>query len=367
MLHQPDADPTVIKFEATDIVDGRPRYTLAFTGVRLTPLGYQQLLDTALHQPMKVPLDWRNAKIVSSDVPNIDVDAVASAHADLDSHLTSRVVALVAGGWLPSALATADGRAEVLLDRNVVTEIVGRFEAGRLDEPHSDFIDLIAGRKVRLNPMLWVLEGNEREIPTPEKAQAQLEEVVTKLTAALPDCVRVVGPNSLQGALGLIEDGRPGLHAKQAFLLKVAPFLKSPVSRSRADARWTQILQCADAADVRRASLVVLAALSIAAVPNGASPAAKVMKFKAGYGPKDAYNALADLRSLEVLMAVIAMAPERCPQIWTADRPLALLWAALGATNFRQSPGVFTFDLNPNAALIPETFVDRYKAIFTPA
>src|SRR5690606_10817198 len=112
-----------------------------------------------------------------------------------------------------------------------------------------------------------------RSIPTPSEAEAQLEEVECKLRAALPQAELAIGPDSLRGALGLIEDSRASFERKQHFLRHIAPRMASPVARRDVEARWNDVVLAADLYDVPRQSLVVLAALSAVAVPNGKSPA----------------------------------------------------------------------------------------------
>ena len=344
--------------------NGAPAYTMSFVDLQPKPLSYEALLTARLHEPVTVPLDWSNAKLVATNHPDIDMTASYAGQTEVESPLASRTIALVQGGWLPSILALRNYTGDVLLDRNVVTEIVGRFDGGRLVGAKADFLDLLADQPVRLNPLLWVLEGNQKALPSPQLARQQLDEVVGKLTRALPHCPQVVGPESLRGALGLIEDSRPGFAAKQQFLLTLAPVLKSPVRRSLVAQRWAEVLACADACGVRRASLVVMAALSVVAVPNGASPAAKVLKFKEGYDFKDAYNALADLRSLEILIALQGMFPDNPPQIWTIDRPMAELWTAMGVSNIRRTRTAFSFDLTPIEAMMPQAQIAVWRAEF---
>ena len=84
------------------------------------------------------------------------------------------------------------------------------------------------------------------------------------------------------------------------------------------------MLEAADRNGVRRNAPVVLAALSAVAVPNSGSPGKKVLMSGPGYEAGDAYNALADLRSLEILIDLLAVFPEERPAIFTKDRNLAL-------------------------------------------
>lgn len=319
----------VMKFAELEGRDGAPPRSITFVGIELKPLSYKQLADARLHEPVTVPLDWHNARVVETDVPGVDLDGIAKGNATLESVFSSTTVSLQRGGWLPSGLAVTRRGVTVLPDRNVISQIKARYDGGVVVGAGRDFLDMLADLEVRINPLLFAMEGNGRGIPSPLIVEAQLDEALQIVRKALPNAELVVSGDSLKGALGLIEDTRPGLEQKQAFLLDIASSLDPPTGRRMLDARWREILEAADRNGVPRTTLVVLAALSAAVVPNSGSPAKKVLKFRPGYDASDAYNALADLRSLELLINLYAMFPEERPALFTADKALALFWAGI--------------------------------------
>src|SRR5207248_5014425 len=245
-----------------------------------------------------------------------------------ESQFTSRAIGLVKGGWLPPTLAASD-KTTILIDQNIVTQICGRFDSGKAVGAEPDFLDLFADRPVRINPVLAAMEGNKRAIPTPDQLREKLDEIVSKLRAALPSARLVAGSGGLVGALGLIEELRSGMEKKQQFLMRVAPSLAAPVSKKNMPARRDEVVAMADSCGVPRGSLVVLAALSAVFVANGASPAKTLVNFKPGYHEEDAYNGLADLRSLEMLIHIFGLFPNMPAMLCTADRDLALFWTGI--------------------------------------
>src|SRR5260370_26465083 len=98
---------------------------------------------------------------------------------------------------------------------------------------------------------MWVIE----RIPTPEFLRSQLDEAVTKLTAALPSAVLVVAPESLNAALAVTQALRPRLERDQAFLMGLAPKLGAPVSDRNMRARADEVLATANVCGVRSRSL----------------------------------------------------------------------------------------------------------------
>lgn len=116
--------------------------------------------------------------------------------------------------------------------------------------------------------------------------------------------------------------------------MELAPKLKSPIRTDSREAVWKEVLIAANRHGISRFSLVVIAALSVVAVPNGKSPALKVPKLKANYALSDAYNALADLRALEILAHLLAIVPNRAVALWTADKNLARFWTGIRVSDF---------------------------------
>lgn len=356
-------DPMLIYTELEGHDGGEPR-TLSFVNAEIQPLDFTTLQRARLDQRLTIPLVCRDGTLVSTTIEGHQPGETINASAILESAYTSEAIGLVKGGWLPSAFAVTHQKTTILVDRNVVTKIVSRFDNGRRRGRHApDFIDLFADQPIRINPLLFVLEGNDRRIPTPGEAAAQLEEVERKLRAALPRAELTIGPDSLQGALGLIEDSRASLERKQLFLRHIAPRMVSPVARRDVEARWSDVALAADLHSVSRQSLVVLAALSAVAVPNGKSPARNLLKFRNGYTKGDAYNALADLRALELFIGCHCLFPGEPMQLCTADKPLALLWAGIQASNFRWIGTGFSYDMTPVEGLFPESVGLSWQSI----
>lgn len=343
--------------------DGEPPRSISFVGIEFKPLGYRELADARLHLPVTVPLDWSNARVLETDVPGVNIDGYAQGKATLESIFSSTTVSLQRGGWLPSGLAVSRHGVTVILDRNVVGRIKSRYEGGTVLASDGDFLDVLNDLDVRINPLLFAMEGNGRGIPSPAVVRAQLDEAVELIGTALPNATLTVGDGSMAGALGMLEDSRPDLERKQAFLLEVAPSLASPTSHRLMAARWSEALAAADRHGVPRTALVVLAVLSAIVVPNSASPAKKLLKFKPGYGAGDAYNSLADLRSLEILIQLNALFPDERPALFTADKALALFWVGIRADSFQGSTGSPMYDLSPVEELLPGDTLASWRSV----
>lgn len=343
---------TYVEMDEAGVPTGR-RVSLA--NVELVPLEYADLAGKKLGHKVTIPLSWKRAKVVESNIPEITVEDLASGQATLESPYSSKTIGLVKGGWLPSGLALRDEMI-VLPDRCTISELSGRFRNGaKKKDEDKDFLDLFAGERVRINPLLFALEGNQKSNPTLDVVAQQFEEACTKIRSALPLAELIPnGKGGLQGVSGIIQDTQAGMARKQDFLMRLAPELQAPVSAKRMGLLWNEVLATARDCGVPKKSLAVLAALSAIAVPNGRSPAKGVLKLRnQPYSAEMAYNALADLRALEVLIALLTLFPHQRLMLCTGDKDLALFWTGIQASDFAWIDGHASFKLSPVEDLLP--------------
>ncbi|MER9300282.1 hypothetical protein NKI38_27975 [Mesorhizobium sp. M0621] len=341
------------RFTEAEGPNGGAGRTISFADVDIQPRSYAELVGASPNLPVTIPLDMYNGQVLHTDFDGVSPGEMVHVNTTLQSRFTSRAIGLVKGGWMPSALATIKSNSIILIDRNVMTEIVSRFEGGVKKGREPDFLDLFEDSPIRVNPLLCALEGNSRRIPDSDEARAQIDEAVSKLRRALPKAEIVVGAKSLEGVLGLIEDTRASFGRKNAMLLELAPALCAPTSSKRVAACIASVIDAADRFDVPRQSLLVFAIASSIAVPNGRSPAFTLLNLRPGYSREDAYNALSDLRSLEILIHIFALFPRETVQLCTADRDLALLWCGIQASDFQVIGRGVVFEITPVEALLP--------------
>jgi hypothetical protein len=183
-------DKRALKYRELDHADGTPGREITFSDVAFSPLGYAELRDAKLHQPIKIPLVGGGI-ITGSGIGGIEAGQRSRFSTPLESLFTSKSIGLVKGGWLPSAIALEDGSI-MLPDRCVVAELNARLKGG-ITKPKAekDFIDLFADSAIRINPMLFVLEGDGQHDPTPETLEQHLNEAVSKIRSALPKAILV--------------------------------------------------------------------------------------------------------------------------------------------------------------------------------
>lgn len=359
-------DRNVLRYEEVDEETGAPTGRGAsFTGVEFQALQYSDLINLKLDK-VTIPLRWKDARVLESTIPGITLEKFATSNATLESAYSSKTIGLVQGGWLPSGLALQSGMV-IMPDRCTITELIGRFRDGKkTNTEDKDFLDFFANRHIRINPLLFALEGNLKKNPPPDVVEQQFEWACAKIKAALPQAELVpAGKESLRGVVGIINDTHASMVRKQNFLMRLAPKLLGNISALQLPAVWDDVLAIADECDVPRRSLVVFAALSAASVPNGKSPAKKLLKLtKPSYSAELAYNALADLRSLELLMHLFALFPHERILLCTSDKDLALFWAGIRTSGFTWQGSHFECTFSPVEALLPNVTPERTASYF---
>ena len=146
--------------------------------------------------------------------------------------------------------------------------------------------------------------------------------------------------------------------------MSLAPRLRAPTSARRKDQLWTEILSAAKESGVSKRSLVVLAALRFISVPSGGSPAKRLLKLGGEYSQEDSYNALADLRSLEILMSLFGLFLTQQLMLCTGDKNLALFWAGMRASDFGWDGKHVDFQIAPLETLLPGTTPAQKESFF---
>lgn len=338
-----------------EYVESETQKRLALSEGEVVPLGFDDLvaLQGRLRDPISFPLKVRGARVEASDFDHIDCSQRLTVSADLQSNHGSTVLALVNGGWLPSGLALDD---EILLlpDRCTVAAIRSRFVGGaRKDGLKDDFLDFARGKRLRINPMLYAMKGKSGRLnPTESELSELFDRAAEKILEALPNAV--VFPEKvhvMRGAMGLLNDMADGFAARQRFLVKAAPLIATPVRHANLQRVWLQLMDLSERYGVPKASMLVCALLSASAARPATNPAQALLKPRRNYTDKHAFNALADLRALDLLIAAGADFPEQRVALLTEDRALALYWTGLQIHSLRRDGSNIHYAINPHRAL----------------
>lgn len=358
-------DRVLITYREEDEITGKPtgRF-ISFSNINFIPLQYSDLVALKPGKS-KIPLRFENTTIQKSNYPNIPENKLVDGQLPLETEYSSKTLGLIKGGWLPSGLALKSNTI-IIPDRCTVSEIFHHFRNGEKVSQKNDFLDFFADKRIKINPILFALEGNQKRNPSPEVVSQQFNEACVKIKTALPFAeVALAHKNGLDGINRIIEETQPSMNQKQDFLIQIAKTIKHPISSRSHPMVWNEILAAADSYKIPKKSLLVISVLSAISVKNGKSPARRLLKLTHdNYTKELAYNALSDLRSLEILMRLFALFPTMNFMLCTGDKDLALFWAGIRASNFSWENGIFQATFSPIEALLPEISPEQTAAYF---
>ncbi|KQY80843.1 hypothetical protein ASD35_03055 [Pelomonas sp. Root1444] len=278
--------------------------------------------------------------------------------------ITVRHIGLVRGGWLPAGLAVTTGNV-IMPDRCTLTELRGRFKAGGMEKVGRDFVDWLDDPNARINPVLLALEGNQREYPTGAQIESQMAEHVGLLRSLLPQAT-IIGdaPEVMAAIKQLAEEQRAPSERTIEFLLATAPLLRHQVSRERLPSVMGAIAEAARRRGLSLTDIAVACAMSAAAVSGGRNAAKRALKFTVpSYSRQDAFNAMADLRSLKAFAALLAVVPTGRPVLCTSDKDLALVWCGLNLAEFNAGEGAPVVKARPLDAFLPPAAGQIYQGL----
>lgn len=274
----------------------------------------------------------------------------ATVKATIAFHEPATIYALVQGGWLPLPFAMP---ARFLVDRNVVISL-RRIREGKMVANAAAirwWTAFFAQGSALFNPLPFAFEAGYRRKPTMAEFVSAYDDGAAALLDALPNCQVVsFGDINYRAAYAQLEAFDRRNEREVRFLRVACPLVVQRVSRKREAEVARAIFDAADTHEVNRASFAVLAVLSCLYEDlHGAPPAIgrQILKPKAAYSDADAFNALSDIRHVEVAAAGQTYFKDDAFSLCTCDRALALFWSALSVRGESPAGGriEFTFDL----------------------
>lgn len=350
-----------IKVIEKDNEEDFERRVIHLENFEIEPFGYEDLIENNPSKPLNVYVKLRHA-LLGEECENIELtNERYKSDSLLRSRFSTQSYALTQGGWFPPGLTTLEDPT-YLLDRCAYND-VRSFSAGGDDGvPTRDFLESLKKPGIKINLLPLLIEGNKRRKPTDSEVIDQYQEVIRNLSHVLPHAsFTPEGNPAIESAIDLISTSVMYNEQEISFIADIAHLLQSPIGRKRRDEVLQRIILSADLHEIGRTELVCLSAISAAACPQSNNPARSILKIRPGYGDEDIHNALADLRSLKLLIAMYSMAPENNNVFCTSDKNLALFWVGLQAGNFilNDTGLLFTFALSEK--LFPEVDLEIFS------
>lgn len=327
----------VIRYEPTDPGEA-PIELIPFNADSFDaqPLSHDDFVECIARGRSHYPLKITNALLVASEgKPDAQAMTVTT---EMGLPSTPTLFGLVLGGWLPFPFAA---KRTALLDRNVVSHIAtlaaedlkGSSQGASAPTwPYCSF-DL-AGEQV--SPLLYVFEGRHRRTPTLDEIAAEAMQGTEVLRSVLPNAkVLDMGKAQQTAVMNMLQERAESLERRQSLLLKASSLVSQPVGQRHRPQVEAEILALSRTHSVPPKSFPVVALLSCLYDGHDAPshpafrPGRAVLKPTATYTKSDAYNALADLSFLELMLQFPSVTPGVEYVLYTRDKGLAALWSAL--------------------------------------
>lgn len=298
------------------------------------------------------------------DAAGVASDRLATLSAEVAFNEHSPFFALVPGGVLPVQYLP---RCTVLLDSNT-TNVLGVQEDTKHPEAEAwrwvlPFLD---SSRFCINPMGVAFEGNSSSTPELKAFSDELKKVTALIRSALPNAeVTQFSPPTVERLHGWRTSFDRRAERETLFLLEVAPLLVQMPAQSQLQAVESKVVQAASKHGLSAMSLVVITSLAVLYSENkgkdgeDGGAGRRLLKPSASFREQDAYNALADLRQLELLAMGRALPTDVV--LLTGDIGLALLWCGLGHKATSGS-GKMSFSLS--GSLFPKLPGEHLRRLF---
>jgi len=321
--------------------------SIEFVPKLVHPLGVAEL--RALHQDGQTAVELQ----LEADDPTVNGELQvgrARVKAKVSFNEPPIVFALVRGGWLPFPFAMPP---RFLVDRNVVISLrklrLGQtLSRGQALEWWTKFFEQ---GSALFNPLPYAFESGHRRKPTMAEFVAAYGEGVAELRENLPKCEIVRFQDAhYRAAYAQFEAFDRRNERESEFLLRTSALVAERVPRQQERKVLHSIMNAADHLGVVRAAPVTLAVLSCLFEDvhgNLPSIGRQIIKPKRAYTATDSFNAISDLRHIELAAAGQVYFGEDAFALCTCDRAIALLWCALSLRGESPTGGAieFTFDL----------------------
>ena len=297
--------------------------------VSVRPFGLGELLSTRSEGNEGLSLSVQGSRIRVDDEP---LEGRPTVNTTITFHESPKPFVLVPDGWAPLALSPVHN---FLIDRNILS-LLRKLSSGsnnaRLDR-FQWWTNQLNRSSVTLNPLPAAWEGGAGSVPSFNDFVKEFDSASNVLREAFPVAkVVAFGHEAYHAAYAEIAAVQRRQVLECELLVETCPvYLANPIARDHRAAACQEILVLAAEKGISALSLVMLCIMSSLYRSQDAgaySIGHELLKPKSKYAEANAYNALSDLRHLEIsaLATGIFVDP---PALVTEDTALAALWTVL--------------------------------------
>lgn len=236
------------------------------------------------------------------------------------------VYSLVLGGWSPLALTSASIH---IIDRNILIWLRKSLSNGyRRDDYQANewWLKFLDAPTQSINPICCALEGGQKRTPTLQEFEEEYLRAADELKFYFPKAKIIHQPeNDFKSTYQIVSNLQNRQSKEIDFLCSVSGLIAEKVPKEKISKISDKILSDAESRKLK-SPVVLIAALSCL---YGSDHARKLIKPSKSYNEGDAYNALADIHSLEMLASATSLGQEVIG-FCTRDKPLSAFWCQLG-------------------------------------
>lgn len=321
--------------------------SIEFVPKFIRPLGVDQLLALTKNPSTALAFEVESEE---AKVNGIIQKGQATIKTSIQFGQPSAIFSLVRGGWLPPPFTIPQ---RFLVDRNVVSAL-RKIREGSMDNHRTSvnwWLNFFEHGTALLNPLPYAFESGFRRKPSFKEFIESFNEGAMELRLSFPKCqVVTFGEHNYRAGYAQLLAFDRRLARESEFLIRVAPLVAMRAPRRSEKEILGEILRIGSSLEIVRGSMVSLSVLScLYDDVQGEAPSIGrlIIKPKSVYTDQDAYNAISDLRHIEIAAAGQTYFSEGVFSLCTCDRALALFWSALALRGevTKKDEIEFTFDL----------------------
>lgn len=209
---------------------------------------------------------------------------------------------LVFGGWIPCTFIKQN--TILLADRNIVSEIIRRYKNGikKINEEVDSFDDIFLNQNIQLDISAFVIEGNERKIPTNSMIDEQVTVAIKDIKSALPNLQIALYPNGNKYYHDLKNALEPIIKIRMAFLQDIAPKLNKQFTKKTRKVAIDIVFETAKKIGLEKTDFAIILALLRIMIEGKKTAPQLLLKDSQNYSEENAYNAVCDLSVIEMLI-----------------------------------------------------------------
>jgi hypothetical protein len=337
---------------------------LAFRSAK--PLTYSDLVITRNNYNIEIVGDLINVKGLSE---NGKTRTVRGNIKEISFRRPCSIYGLVEGGWLPLPFV---GSRPFLVDRNVVImlERIRKGENRQYFRDNEWWFSLWQKVSPTINPVLYAWEGDCRRSPTYDEFCDSFERGAEEILATLPFAkVTKFEEQNYKAVYESLQGMSERLKSESEFLRYASALILHRSGDTDLEKNRQDLVRKAKQLGLRWPSLVLVAVFSClyeSRDGSGYLAARRILKPADTYAENDAYNAVSDLRALELYMALRTV--DKRIALATCDLAQAAFWCLLRPSSPGYSRDSVTFSAIFSTELFPrlsqeqlENFLDGWS------